>query len=81
MRLRDVFKAWRGEGILAQTLDEANFERSRPQSLVVEEFLFENRFRALVQVRFVGDTGISIPSWREMISDMVGDATPYEGAR
>ena len=40
---------------LAQTLDEANFERSRPESLLVEEFLFENRFRALVQVRFLGD--------------------------
>jgi len=40
---------------LAQTLSEANFERSRPNSLHVEEFLFENRFRALVQVRFVGD--------------------------
>jgi hypothetical protein len=40
---------------LAQTLSEANFERSRPESLLVEEFLFENRFRALVQVRFIGD--------------------------
>ena len=40
---------------LAQTLAEANFERSRPESLVVEEFLFENRFRVLVQVRFLGD--------------------------
>jgi hypothetical protein len=40
---------------LAQTLADANFERSRPESLVVEEFLFENRFRALVQVRFLGD--------------------------
>ncbi len=39
---------------LAQTLAEANFERSRPESLLVEEFLFENRFRALVQVRFLG---------------------------
>jgi len=40
---------------LAQRLDEANFERSRPNSLEIEEFLFENRFRALVQVRFKGD--------------------------
>jgi hypothetical protein len=39
---------------LAQTLDEANFERSRPLEVEVEEFLFENRFRARVQVRFLG---------------------------
>jgi hypothetical protein len=40
---------------LAQTLHEANFERSRPLAVEVEEFLFENRFRARVQVRFLGE--------------------------
>ena len=40
---------------LAQTLYEANFERSRPLDVVVEEFVFENRFRARVQVRFLGE--------------------------
>lgn len=40
---------------LAETLSEAHFERSRPLSVEVEEFLFENRFRARVQVRFLGD--------------------------
>jgi hypothetical protein len=40
---------------LAQSLHEARFERSRPTNVQVEEFLFENRFIAQVQVRFVGD--------------------------
>ena len=39
---------------LAQSLAEARFERSRPIEVQVEEFLFENRFIAQVQVRFVG---------------------------
>ena len=39
---------------LAQSLNEARFERSRPTTVQVEEFLFENRFIAQVQVRFVG---------------------------
>jgi hypothetical protein len=39
---------------LAQSLNEARFERSRPATVQVEEFLFENRFIAQVQVRFVG---------------------------
>jgi len=39
---------------LAQSLNEARFERSRPEVVEVEEFLFENRFIAQVQVRFVG---------------------------
>ncbi len=40
---------------LAQSLNEARFERSRPADVKVEEFLFENRFIAQVQVRFVGE--------------------------
>ncbi len=40
---------------LAQSLEAARFERSRPTSVVIEEFLFENRFIAQVQVRFVGE--------------------------
>jgi hypothetical protein len=39
---------------LAQSLNEARFERSRPTTVQIEEFLFENRFIAQVQVRFVG---------------------------
>ncbi len=39
---------------LAQALQAARFERSRPTDVVVEEFLFENRFIAQVQVRFTG---------------------------
>lgn len=39
---------------LAQTLHEAHFERSRPIAVEIQEFLFENRFRVRVQVRFVG---------------------------
>ena len=39
---------------LAQNMDEAHFERSRPEAVAIEEFLFENRFRARVQVRFLG---------------------------
>ena len=40
---------------LAQTLHEAHFERTRPLEVEVEEFLFENRFLARVQVRFLGE--------------------------
>lgn len=40
---------------LAQTLHEAHFERTRPLEIEVEEFLFENRFVAHVQVRFLGE--------------------------
>jgi hypothetical protein len=40
---------------LAQSLQAARFDRSRPTDVEVEEFLFENRFIAQVQVRFVGD--------------------------
>jgi hypothetical protein len=39
---------------LAQSLYLARFDRSRPNEVEVEEFLFENRFIAQVQVRFVG---------------------------
>ena len=40
---------------LAQSLHEARFDRTRPTDVQVEEFLFENRFIAQVQVRFVGE--------------------------
>ena len=40
---------------LAQTLYEANFERTRPLEVQIEEILFENRFHARVQVRFLGE--------------------------
>ena len=40
---------------LAQTLYEANFERAKPTEVQVEEFVFESRFRARVQVRFLGE--------------------------
>jgi len=40
---------------LAQSLHEARFDRTRPTDVEVEEFLFENRFIAQVQVRFVGE--------------------------
>lgn len=39
---------------LAQALVEADFEKSRPLSVEVEEFLFEDARTAQVQVRFVG---------------------------
>ena len=39
---------------LADNLHGAYFERTRPLEVEVEEFLFENRFRARVQVRFRG---------------------------
>ncbi len=41
---------------LAQALQAARFDRSRPTDVEVEEFLFENRFIAQVQVRFVGES-------------------------
>jgi len=40
---------------LAQNLHEAHFERTRPLDVEVEEFLFENRFLAKVQVKFLGE--------------------------
>jgi hypothetical protein len=40
---------------LATALDEANFEKSRPTRVAVEEFVFESDTRVRVQVRFVGE--------------------------
>lgn len=40
---------------LAQHLDDAHFEKSRPLSVEIEEFLFEDAGHARVQVRFVGE--------------------------
>ena len=40
---------------LAQSLDDANFEKSRPTSVAVEEFVFETPSQVRVQVRFGGD--------------------------
>jgi hypothetical protein len=40
---------------LAEALDEADFEKSRPTLVAVEEFLFETPTSALVQVRFKGE--------------------------
>jgi hypothetical protein len=39
---------------LAQALDEADFEKSRPTRVEVEEFLFETPTSVRVQVRFKG---------------------------
>jgi hypothetical protein len=41
---------------LANSLQEARIDRSRPTDVEIEEFLFENRFIAQVQVRFVGES-------------------------
>jgi hypothetical protein len=40
---------------LAESLSDAHFDKSRPREFEVQEFLFEARDRARVQVRFVGD--------------------------
>jgi hypothetical protein len=40
---------------LATALDDANFEKSRPTQVTVEEFVFENETRVRVQVRFTGE--------------------------
>jgi hypothetical protein len=40
---------------LAQALDEADFEKSRPTRVTVEEFLFETPTLARVLVRFKGE--------------------------
>jgi hypothetical protein len=40
---------------LATALDDANFEKSRPTRVTVEEFVFESETRVRVQVRFVGE--------------------------
>ena len=42
---------------LAQSLDEANFDKSRPLDARLEEFLFENERVARVRVRFQGLDG------------------------
>ena len=39
---------------MAQALDEADFEKSRPTLVEVEEFLFETPTSVRVQVRFKG---------------------------
>jgi hypothetical protein len=40
---------------LATELDDANFEKSRPRGVAVEEFVFESPTHVRVQVRFTGD--------------------------
>jgi hypothetical protein len=40
---------------LAEALDEADFEKSRPNQVEVQEFLFETPTSVRVQVRFKGD--------------------------
>ncbi len=42
---------------LAEKLDGAHFRKSRPVSVEVQEFLFEDLRRVRVQVRFVGHDG------------------------
>ena len=40
---------------LADSLNQAHFDRSRPVAVEVEDFIFENPWLAHVQVRFVGE--------------------------
>lgn len=40
---------------LAEAFDQARFERSRPWSVEVEEYVFEGPGRVVVQVRFMGN--------------------------
>jgi hypothetical protein len=40
---------------LAQAMSEAHFEKSRPSSAEVQEFLFESEDRVMVQVLLVGE--------------------------
>jgi hypothetical protein len=40
---------------LAQSLDEADFDRNRPRSVAIQDFLFESPTLVHVQIRFVGD--------------------------
>jgi len=40
---------------LAQSLADAHFERSRPRTVTIQEFVFEDPAHARVQVYFVGD--------------------------
>ncbi len=40
---------------LAQQLADAHFEKTRPNRVQVQEFVFEDRERVRVQIRFVGE--------------------------
>lgn len=40
---------------LAEKFHQANFDKSRPNTVVVEEFVFEDPGRVRVQIRFIGD--------------------------
>lgn len=51
-RSRDRFLDYYAD--LAAALDDANFEKSRPESVQVEEFLFDTPTTVRVQVLFVG---------------------------
>ena len=52
---------------LAQSLQMARFDRSRPTNVEIEEFLFENRFIAQVQVRFVGNSSRPLNPGRSVL--------------
>jgi hypothetical protein len=54
-RTPDVFFDYYAD--LAQTLADAHFEKSRPHSVEVQEFVFEDGGHVRVQVRFVGADG------------------------
>jgi len=54
-RSNDLFYDYYAD--LAQNLDEAHFEKSRPLEVEVQEFLFDTPEEARIQVRFVGDDG------------------------
>jgi dTDP-4-dehydrorhamnose reductase len=49
------------------------FRMDADESLVIDRSLNSQRFRT--------ETGITIPSWDELVSDLASDATPYESVR
>jgi hypothetical protein len=52
---------------LAQALAEAHFERSRPISTRIEEFLVDGPGRARVRVRIGGENGLPLRWWETAV--------------
>lgn len=52
---------------LATELAESHFEKNRPLSLTVEEFLVDGPGRARVRVRIVGENGLPLRFWETVL--------------
>jgi hypothetical protein len=66
---------------LAEALYDADFEKSRPTAVRVEEFVFESSTRVRVQVRFIGEDDRPMRAGGRELVDHAGQALAGRGLR